>query len=224
MKPYPRDLIGYGANPPDPKWPGGARLAVQFVLNYEEGGENCVLNGDSGSETFLSEIIGAAKVEGARHICIESLYEYGSRAGVWRLLGGFRRRGLPVTIIGVETAMARNSRAVAGMLDDGHEIAADGWRWISYQESDEATEREHRRIEVETIERLNGAFPRGWYTGRDRPNTRRLSVEHGGFLYEADSYADRDRHGRQVEVPGPPTPIHRIPDVLGQVGKGWTSA
>jgi putative urate catabolism protein len=187
---YPRDLRGYGANPPDPGWPGGARIALQFVLNYEEGGENCVLHGDAASETFLSEIAGARAYEGARHMSMESLYEYGSRAGVWRLLRIFERRNLPLTVFAVAMALERNPEAAAAFRAAGHEIASHGWRWIDYQFVDEGVEREHLARAVETIAKLTGERPLGWYTGRDSPNTRRLVVEHGGFLYDADSYAD----------------------------------
>lgn len=186
---YPRDMIGYGRTAPDPAWPGGARLALQFVLNYEEGSENAVLHGDAASETFLSEII-AAQPFADRHMSMESLYEYGSRAGVWRLLRMFEERGIPLTIFAVAMALQRNPEALAAMLEAGHEIASHGWRWISYQEVDEATEREHLQLAVETIRALTGSRPLGWYTGRDSPNTRKLLVEHGGFLYDADSYAD----------------------------------
>jgi putative urate catabolism protein len=186
---YPRDLVGYGSTPPHPRWPGGARLALQIVVNYEEGGENCVLHGDEASETFLSEIIGAQPFR-MRHLSMESLYEYGSRAGLWRLLRLFRERRIPVTVFGVAMALERNPAAVEAMLSGGHEIAGHGWRWISYQHADEATEREHLQHAVATIARLTGLPPEGWYTGRDSPNTRRLVVEHGGFLYDADSYAD----------------------------------
>jgi allantoinase len=186
---YPRDLAGYGAHPPHPRWPGGARIAVQFVLNYEEGAENCVLHGDAASETFLSDIVGAAAFAG-RHLSMESLYEYGSRAGVWRVLRAFRARGMPLTIFGVAMALARNPGVVDAFLLDGHEIASHAYRWISYQNVDEAVEREHVARAVETIARLTGAPPVGWYTGRDSPRTRRLVVEQGGFVYDADSYAD----------------------------------
>jgi putative urate catabolism protein len=186
---YPRDLAGYGEVPPHARWPGGARIALQFVLNYEEGAENCVLHGDEASETFLSEIVGAQAFR-ARHMSMESLYEYGSRAGVWRVLRLFRDRGVPLTVFGVAMALERNPAVVDAFLRDGHEIASHGWRWISYQSADEATEREHLERAVETIRRLTGAPPLGWYTGRDSPNTRRLVVEHGGFVYDADSYAD----------------------------------
>jgi putative urate catabolism protein len=186
---YPRDMIGYGARPPHARWPGGARLAVQFVLNYEEGAESSVLHGDPAAETFLSEIADAEALP-MRHMSMESLYEYGSRAGLWRLLRLFRERGIPVTVFGVAMALERNPAAVEAMLKDGHEIASHGWRWISYQQVEEATEREHVARAVESIRRLTGKAPEGWYTGRDSPNTRRLVVEHGGFVYDADSYAD----------------------------------
>jgi putative urate catabolism protein len=186
---YPRDLVGYGRNPPHAQWPAAARVAVQFVLNYEEGGETSVLHGDRMSEQFLSEIIGAPAFE-ARHLSMESIYEYGSRAGVWRILREFERRKLPLTIFGVSMALERNPEATAAFVELGHEIACHGWRWIHYQNVDEATEREHMRIGVATIERLTGKAPLGWYTGRDSPNTRRLVVEHGGFLYDADYYGD----------------------------------
>ena len=186
---YPRDLVGYGRNPPHARWPGGARIALQFVLNYEEGGENCVLHGDPASETFLSEIIGAQAFP-MRHMSMESLYEYGSRAGLWRVLRLFEARGLPLTVFGVAMALQRNPEAVAAFRELGHEIACHGLRWISYQNVDEATERAHMREAVEIVRALIGAAPLGWYTGRDSPNTRRLVVEHGGFAYDADHYGD----------------------------------
>jgi allantoinase len=187
--PYPRDLIGYGRNPPDPRWPSGARIAVQFVLNYEEGGENSVLHGDAGSEQFLSEIVGAAAYPD-RHLSMESIYEYGSRAGVWRILREFERRGLPLTVFGVSMALERHPDLTRAFVELGHEIACHGWRWIHYQSMDEATEREHLRIGMDIIERLTGARALGWYTGRDSPNTRRLVADHGGFLYDSDYYGD----------------------------------
>lgn len=186
---YPRDLIGYGRTPPHPRWPGQARIAVQFVLNYEEGGENNVLHGDPASETFLSEIIGAAAFP-MRHLSMESIYEYGSRAGLWRLLRLFEERRLPLTVFGVSMALKRNPDAVAAFQQLGHEIACHGLRWISYQNVDEATEREHMREAVAIIKELTGSAPMGWYTGRDSPNTRKLVVEHGGFRYDADYYGD----------------------------------
>ena len=186
----PRDLVGYGPNPPDPAWPGGARIAVQLVLNYEEGGESCVLHGDAGAETFLSDIIGAAPVPGARHMNMESLYEYGSRAGVWRLLRLFETYGLPVTVFAVATALERNPTVAEAALKAGHEICAHGLKWIDYQHVDKATERAHMAQAVDILTRLTGARPLGWYTGRTSPNTRRLVVEHGGFVYDADAYSD----------------------------------
>ena len=189
MTDYPRDLIGYGARPPHPQWPGDARLALHIVLNYEEGSENNVLHGDAGSETFLSDIIGAQSFP-ARHRSMESLFEYGSRAGVWRLLREFEQRRIPVTVFGVAMALERHPELTAAMVAGGHEIACHGWRWISYQEIDEATERADMQRAMAAIERLTGSRPLGWYTGRDSPNTRRLVAEYGGFLYDADSYAD----------------------------------
>jgi putative urate catabolism protein len=182
-------MAGYGAHPPHARWPGQARIAVQFVLNYEEGGESCVLHGDAASETFLSEIVGAAAFP-ARHMSMESLYEYGSRAGLWRLLRLFEERAMPLTVFGVAMALKRNPEAVAAFRELGHEIACHGLRWISYQDVDEATERAHLREAVEILRELTGAAPLGWYTGRDSPNTRRLVVEHGGFAYDADNYGD----------------------------------
>ncbi|HUQ27993.1 MAG TPA: allantoinase PuuE [Usitatibacter sp.] len=187
---YPRDLVGYGAHPPHADWPDGARVALQFVLNYEEGAENSVLHGDAGSEAFLSEIVGATSLKGARHMNMESLYEYGSRAGVWRILRLFRERNLPLTIFAVAMALERNRDAAAAFVEDGHEIASHGWRWIDYHGMAEATEREHIARAVEAIRSLTGERPLGWYTGRTSENTRRLVAEHGGFLYDADSYAD----------------------------------
>ncbi len=187
---YPRNMVGYGAQTPNPKWPDNAKLALQFVVNYEEGGENCVLHDDPASETFLSEIIGAQAFKGMRHMSMESLYEYGSRAGVWRLLNLFRKRKINVTVFGVAMALQRNPDVLAAMLADEHEIASHGWRWISYQEVDEETERQHMKLAVDSLTEMTGEPPLGWYTGRDSPNTRRLLIEHGGFLYDSDSYAD----------------------------------
>lgn len=186
---YPRDLIGYGRTPPHAQWPGEARIALQFVLNYEEGAENSVLHGDPASETFLSEIIGAQAFP-MRHMSMESLYEYGSRAGLWRLLRMFEERALPLTVFGVAMALRRNPEAVAAFRELGHEIACHGLRWISYQNVDEATERAHLHEAVAILRELTGEAPLGWYTGRDSPNTRRLVVEHGGFAYDADHYGD----------------------------------
>jgi putative urate catabolism protein len=196
---YPRDLIGYGCTPPHAKWPGGARIAVQFVLNYEEGGENCVLHGDKASETFLSEIIGAQAFE-MRHMSMESIYEYGSRAGLWRLLRMFEDRKLPLTIFGVSMALKRHPEAVAAFRELGHEIACHGLRWISYQHIDEAAERAHMLEAVQIVKEMTGEAPLGWYTGRDSPNTRRLVVEHGGFAYDADYYGDDLPFWEQVTI------------------------
>ncbi len=204
---YPRDLAGYGAAPPDPRWPGRARIALQFVLNYEEGGENSVLHGDAGAETFLSEIVNAPVVEGLRHMSMESLYEYGSRVGVWRLLRLFARYDIPLTVFGVAMAMERNPAVVEAFMRAGHEIANHGLRWINYQHVPEKVEREHMRRAIEIQARLTGERPLGWYTGRTSPNTRKLVVEEGGFLYDADDYSDDlpwydRRYGRpQLVVP-----------------------
>lgn len=189
MDDYPRDLIGYGAHPPQANWPNRARIALQFVLNYEEGGENCVLHGDSGSEQFLSEIIGAQSYP-ARHMSMESIYEYGSRAGVWRILREFDNRKLPLTVFGVAMALQRHPELTQAFIEFGHEIACHGLRWIHYQDADEATERAHMQRAIEIIRQLTGNLPLGWYTGRDSPNTRRLVVEQGGFLYDSDYYGD----------------------------------
>ena len=184
-----RDLTGYGATPPAANWPGGARVAVQFVINYEEGAENSVLNGDKGSEAFLSEMVGAAS-HPDRAMAMESLYEYGSRAGFWRLHRLFTARGLPVTVFGVAKAMEMNPEAVAAMRAADWEIASHGLRWIDYQYVDEAVERAHIAEAVALHEKLTGSRPLGWYQGRTSPNTARLVAEEGGFLYDADSYAD----------------------------------
>ncbi len=201
-----RDLIGYGAMPPDPCWPGGARVAVQFVINYEEGAENGVLNGDAGSEKFLSEMVGATS-HPARAMAVESLFEYGSRAGFWRLHRLFTERDVPVTVFGVAKALEANPQAVAAMGDAGWEIASHGLRWIDYQDVPEKVERAHIAEAIELHTRLLGERPLGWYQGRTSPNTARLIAEEGGFIYDADSYADdlpyQDRrHGRpQLIVP-----------------------
>jgi len=187
--PYPRDLVGYGRNPPHARWPGGARIAVQFVLNYEEGGENCVLHGDAASEQFLSEMFNPAAYPD-RHLSMEGIYEYGSRVGVWRLLREFERRGLPLTVFGVATALQRHPEVAAAFRELGHEIACHGWKWIHYQNIPEDVERAHMAEAMSTIERLTGQRPLGWYTGRDSPATRRLVADFGGFAYDSDYYGD----------------------------------
>ncbi len=187
---YPRDMIGYGRTTPQPQWPNGAQLAVQFVINYEEGGENCILHGDTASEAFLSEIVGAEPWPGMRHMNMESIYEYGSRAGFWRLHRLFTSRQIPVTVYGVAMALARNPEAVVGMREADWEIASHGYRWIEYRDVDEDTEREHLREAIAIHTRVTGSRPTGWYLGRCSSNTRKLVVEDGGFLYDSDSYAD----------------------------------
>ncbi|EFE98038.1 allantoinase PuuE [Serratia odorifera] len=186
---YPRDLIGYGGKPPHANWPGQARIALQFVLNYEEGAESHVLHGDAGSEQFLSDIIGAASYP-ERHMSMDSLYEYGSRAGFWRIHQEFQRRGLPLTVFGVAMALARNPPVVQAIKDADYDVVSHGWRWIHYQNVDEATERQHLQQAIGVLRDLFGQAPLGWYTGRDSPNTRRLLVEHGGMLYDSDYYGD----------------------------------
>jgi putative urate catabolism protein len=186
----PRDLIGYAGKPPHAAWPNKARIAVNFVLNYEEGAENSILNGDDASETFLSDIIGAAPVHGMRHVSMESLYDYGARAGFWRLHEFFTSRALPVTVFGVTLALQKNPEAVKVMLQAGWEIACHGYRWINYQNVPEAIERAHMRLAIDGHAAMTGARPLGWYTGRTSPNTAKLVAEDGNFLYDADSYAD----------------------------------
>ena len=188
-KDYPRDLVGYGKDRPHAQWPDGARVAVQFVLNYEEGGENSVLHGDAGSEQFLSEMFNPASYP-ERHISMEGIYEYGSRAGVWRILREFEQRGLPLTVFGVGMALQRHPELTAAFVELGHEIACHGWRWVHYQNIDEATEREHMQLGMDAITQLTGQRPLGWYTGRDSPRTRRLVADYGGFEYDSDYYGD----------------------------------
>ena len=210
---YPRDLAGYGRNVPHARWPNGARIALQLVLNYEEGSENNVLHGDPASETFLSEIIGA-QAFASRHMSMESIYEYGSRAGYWRLMREFEKRKIPLTIFGVAMALQRAPDAVAAMIEGGHEIACHGLRWISYQMMDEASERAHMQEAVAIMREVTGSAPLGWYTGRDSPNTRRLVVEHGGFVYDADSYADDLPYWTQIESQGTQHPHLVVPYTL----------
>ncbi len=188
--PYPRDLVGYGAAPPGANWPGHARIAVQFVLNYEEGGEMNVLHGDKQSEIFLSEIVGALPFVGARHMSMESIYEYGSRVGVWRLLDLFRSRNVPLTLFAVAMALERLPKVAEVALKDGHEICSHGLRWINYHGMPIAEEREHMQRAIDIQRRITGTRPLGWYTGRTSENTRALVAEEGGFLYDADDYSD----------------------------------
>ena len=213
MSDYPRDMIGYGAVTPDPKWPGNARIAVQFVLNYEEGGENNVLHGDPGSEQFLSEIIGAASYPD-RHMSMESIYEYGSRAGVWRLLREFESRGMPLTIFAVAMALQRHPELVQELLRLQHEIACHGLRWIHYQDVDENTERAHMREALRILKALTGELPQGWYTGRDSPNTRRLVAEHDHLIYDSDNYGDDLPFWTRVETSQGSRPHLVIPYTL----------
>jgi putative urate catabolism protein len=187
---YPRDLRGYGRDPPDPKWPGGARVAVQFVVNFEEGGENSILHGDAGSEAFLSDVLGARSWEGRRHPNVESMFEYGSRAGFWRLWRGFGARSIKPTVYGVATALKRNPDCVSAMNEAGWDIASHGLKWIEHKDMSEAEERAAIAEAVRVHTDATGQPPRGWYTGRSSENTLRLVIEHGGFLYSSDSYAD----------------------------------
>jgi putative urate catabolism protein len=190
MSDYPRDLAGYAGEPPQARWPDGARLALQFVLNIEEGGENCVLHGDAASEVFLSEIIGAQPFEGGRNMSMESIYEYGARAGAWRILEVFREHGLPLTVFAVAMAAQRTPQIIERALADGHEIASHGLRWINYHGVPEEVEHAHMAEAMEILTGICGQRPLGWYTGRTSENTRRLVAEYGGFLYDADDYSD----------------------------------
>jgi OHCU decarboxylase len=187
---YPRDLVGYGRTPPFADWPDGARIAVQFVINYEEGGENNILHGDAASEAFLSEIVGAAPWPGQRHMNMESIYEYGSRAGFWRLYRMFAERGIPVTVYAVATAMMRNPGPVAAMKEAGWEIATHGYKWIDYRDVPADVEARHIAEAVEIHTAIAGSRPLGFYQGRSSINTVPLGMAEGGFLYCADSYAD----------------------------------
>ncbi|EKX49593.1 hypothetical protein GUITHDRAFT_67817 [Guillardia theta CCMP2712] len=187
---YKRDLVGYGRYPPDPKWPGGARVAVQLVINYEEGSENCVLDGDGQSEHLLSEIVGAQPYKGVRHVNMESMYEYGSRAGFWRLFRMFTERSIPCTVYACALALERNPEAAQAMVEAGWEVASHGYRWWDYQYVDEATEKEHIKLAVEVQQKTIGQRPLGIYQGKPNENTLKLVVEEGGFLYNSDSYAD----------------------------------
>jgi putative urate catabolism protein len=187
---YPRDLLGYGRTPPDPRWPGGARVAVQFVVNFEEGGENAILHGDPASEAFLTDVLGAAPWPGQRHMNVESMFEYGSRAGFWRLWRLFTARRLPVTVFGVATALVRNPEAVAAMREANWEIASHGLKWIEYKDFSRDEEAAHMREAIRLHTEATGERPLGWYTGRSSVHTLGLVLADGGFLYSSDSYAD----------------------------------
>jgi len=199
MSGYPRDLVGYGPSPPQADWPGGARLAVQCVLNYEEGGENCILHGDQASEAFLSEIVAAQPLPGVRHVSMEQIYEYGSRVGVWRVLRLFERKRIPLTVFAVAMAARRHPQAIRAMVAAGHEIASHGLKWINYQYVPEDVERAHISEAMDILTQVAGERPLGWYTGRTSPNTRRLVAEYGGFLYDADDYNDDLPYWADVE-------------------------
>jgi len=187
---YPRDLIGYGAKAPDPKWPGGARLALQIVMNYEEGGERSILHGDDVAEAFLQEVVGMQPLKGVRNMQVESMYEYGTRVGFWRLMRLFAEREIKISVFAVGMALERHPEAAAALVEAGHEVVSHGWRWIDYQFVGEDEEREHIRLAIESLTKATGSRPLGWYTGRLSPNTRRLVVEAGGFLYDSDAYND----------------------------------
>ena len=188
-KKYPRDMVGYGAKKLKVKWPNNARIALQIVLNYEEGAENCVLHGDKHSEVFLSEIIGAQPVKG-RHISMESLYEYGSRSGFWRLHKLFQEKKIPITIFGVGMALEKNPEICKAIKNANYEVASHGWRWIDYQSVKKSEEKKHMKLVIKKIKEIFGERPLGWYTGRCSPNTRDLVFDEGGFLYDSDSYSD----------------------------------
>lgn len=207
---YPRDLAGYGENPPHAKWPNKARIALSFVLNYEEGGERCLLHGDDESEAFLSEMVAAQPLKNRRNMSMESLYEYGSRAGVWRLLKLFEQRKIPLTIFAVAMAAERHPEVIKAMHDAGHEICSHGYRWIDYQDMDPEEEREHLNKAIAILKNITGERPLGWYTGRNSLNTRQIVMEDGGFLYDSDSYAD----DLPYWVDGPEKPHLVIPYTL----------
>ena len=200
---YPRDLKGYSGSPPHANWPNKARIAVQFVLNYEEGAENCVLHGDPASEMFLSEIIGAQPFDGRRHLSMESIYEYGSRAGVWRILELFRSREVPLTVFAVAMAMDRHPDVIEACLKAGHEIASHGYRWINYDGFSESLERKHMERAIEIHQRVTGQKPAGWYTGRTSENTRRLVAQYDHFEYDADDYSDDLPFWSRIETQRP---------------------
>lgn len=209
-KPYPRDLVGYGRTPPHPRWPGDARIAVQFVMNYEEGGENSILHGDAASEAFLSEIVGAAPWPGQRHMNMESIYEFGARVGFWRLHRLFTERGLPLTVFGIATAMERHPEAVAAMNAAGWEVASHGYKWIDYKDIPKKTERKHIAEAIRIHTDVAGSRPLGFYQGRSSENSIPLVMAEGGFLYSADSYADELPYW----VEGPKGPFLMVPYTL----------
>ena len=188
-KKYSRNMVGYGSMGPKVEWPNNARIALQIVLNYEEGAENCIINGDKHSEVFLSEIIGAQPVKG-RHINMESLYEYGSRSGFWRLHKLFQEKKIPITIFGVGMALEKNPEICKAIKNANYEVASHGWRWIDYQSVKKSEEKKHMKLAIKKIKEIFGERPLGWYTGRCSPNTRDLVFEEGGFLYDSDSYSD----------------------------------
>lgn len=205
--PYLRDMKGYGRTPPHARWPGDARIAVQFVLNYEEGGENCILHGDSASESFLSEIVGAQPWPGQRHMSMESIYEYGARAGFWRIWRMFTERQCPLTVYGIATALMRSPEQVAAMKQAGWEIASHGLKWIDYKDFSRDAERQHMLEAIRIHTEATGERPLGWYTGRTSEHTLDLVMEHGKFLYSSDSYADdlpywmEGPHGFHLVIP-----------------------
>jgi putative urate catabolism protein len=207
---YPRDLIGYGRTPPHPRWPNNAAIAVQFVVNYEEGGENCILHGDAASEAFLSEIVGTQPWPGQRHMNMESIYEFGSRAGFWRLWRLFTCRNMPATVFAVATAIARNPEAVSAMKDARWEIATHGLKWIDYKDFAKADERAHIREAVRIHTEVTGSRPLGIYQGRTSAHTLDITMEEGGFVYSADSYADELPYW----VSGPNGPMLIVPYTL----------
>src|SRR5260370_31558016 len=187
---YPRDLVGYGSTPPDPQWPGRACVALQLVMNDEEGGDRSILHGDAEAEAFLHEVVGGEPVRGARNLQVESVYEYGSRVGFWRLLRLFAERDVKISVFAVAMALERHPEAARAIVEAGHEVVSHGWRWIDYQFVEPEVEREHMRRAVESLTRTTGQRPLGWYTGRLSPQTRQLVVEESGFLYDADAYND----------------------------------
>jgi len=209
MTDYPRDMMGYGAKPPQAQWPDGARIAVNFVINYEEGGENNILHGDEASEAFLSEIVGADSWLGQRHMNMESIYEFGSRAGFWRLHRMFGARALPVTVFGVAMALERNPQAVAAMKQAGWEIATHGLKWIDYRNVPASVEREHIAEAIRLHTEVTGQAPSGMYQGRSSEHTLDLTME-AGFEYTADSYADE----LPYYVKGPDGPFLTVPYTL----------